>query len=141
MDHKENGGDKSKDDNPKRESSKIRISTDVNFFDDSDLMHVEENSEDIADDKRYDDDHKNNRKVVVLLPPVNLPPLADDHIDLVVQVANYYEREDTKNHQPCPVVVPGNIWGGHPQICNFHVNFFVFINHLALQKFWDVEKH
>ena len=51
VDNKENVGDKTKNDNPDGKPSKVGVSTDVDFFNDSYFMHVEENSEKITKNK------------------------------------------------------------------------------------------
>ena len=51
VDHKENVGDKAKNNDPDGKPAKVRVSTDVDLFNDSNFMHVEENSEKITKDK------------------------------------------------------------------------------------------
>ena len=76
-----------------------------------------------------------------MLFPCIFPSLAHNKVDLVVEKADGSERIDTKNQEPGPVVVPEDILVGHSQLCHLHKHFLIFVNNLALEEFWNIEKY
>ena len=62
--------------NPDWKASEFGAAALLNLLDDPDLVHVEEDPEDVAEEEGGDDGHENHGKVVLLLSPPVLPPLA-----------------------------------------------------------------
>ena len=60
IESKENRGDEPKDQDPGRETSKVRASTQAHFFNNMNLMHVEENTKNVVEKEGRDHHHKND---------------------------------------------------------------------------------
>ena len=77
--------------------------TNVDFPNNSDFMHVEENSEHITDKERSNYGHKDDREIIFFDPPSISPSLANYYIDLVVEVADGGKWHYSKNKKPCKI--------------------------------------
>ena len=60
IESKENRGDEPKDQDPDRETSKVRASAQAHFFDNMNFMHIEKYTKDIAEKEGRNHHHKNH---------------------------------------------------------------------------------
>ena len=141
VDDEEDGGNESKDEDPDRETSKMRAPAAQNLINNSDLVHVQEDAKCVADNKEDNYHHENHGDVIIGFPSNNLPPLLHSRIDLAVEEANDSERNDAEYEEPCPVVIPGDIRGGHPQLCHLHIGPLLTVHNLGLKELRKVEEN
>ena len=63
-------------------------------------MHIEEDSECVADQERSNNGHEDDREIIFMDTSSIPSPLADYHIDLVVEVTDGGEGNYSKHNKP-----------------------------------------
>ena len=141
VDDEEDRGDESKDEDPDRETSKMGAPAAENLINNSDLVHVQKDAKCVADYEGSNDHHEHHGDIIIRFSSNNLSPLLHSTIDLTVEEADDSERNDAEYEEPCPVVIPGDIRGGHPQLCHLHIGPLLTMHNLGLKELRKVEEN
>ena len=107
-----------------------------------DLVHVEDEPRQVAEDEHSDNEHQHGGHVVVLPLPAPHPP-PHRHVDLGVEEGDGGEGQDAKDSKPGPVDVPGDVDVVEAKLRHVQVEHrvvaLVVRRHLALKELADVE--
>ena len=127
---------------PDGKATEISVETNLHILDDSDLMHVEEKSWKITNQKHCNDEHENHREAVISTSSsLSSPP--DGKIYLQVEEEDRRKWKQTKNQKPCPVDVPGHINVIDSKFCDIKIDLggvsVLVVDDFALKEFWNVE--
>lgn len=98
VDHEEHMGYKSDKNTPNGKSPKKGIFAQFNGIEDKDLMHVEEQLREIAEDECGDNHDEDDREMFIFFsPPISSPSNSKVYLD--IEEGDGCEREDTNDHQ------------------------------------------
>ena len=123
---------------PDREPTKRCVPAGLNIIEYEDLVHVEEELEEITDDK-CSHNHDEYEGKMILVSSLILS-LFDRHVDLDIHDRNDDERKDSNNYETKPAMIVCYIEMIGSQLCNIIENSSISIlSHSDLKELWQVE--